>query len=109
MRLPYQRFEDQRSGETLAVLQKVRIDSEKFITSFINVLFTSLVGVVFIMIYAFKVHWSLVFVYFGGCILLGILMNVLSKKIKVVQKNDRERNHYAGGIYYRILAEHRAG
>jgi len=86
LRLPYQQFEDQRSGETLAVLQKVRTDSEKFITSFINVLFTSLVGVVFVMIYAFKVHWSLVFVYFGGCILLGFLMNVLSRKIKTVQK-----------------------
>ncbi|HEY1167205.1 MAG TPA: ABC transporter ATP-binding protein [Chitinophaga sp.] len=86
LRLPYQQFEDQRSGETLAVLQKVRTDSEKFITSFINVLFTSLVGVVFVMIYAFKVHWSLVFVYFGGCILLGVLMNVLSRKIKTVQK-----------------------
>jgi ATP-binding cassette subfamily B protein len=86
LRLPYQQFEDQRSGETLAVLQKVRTDSEKFITSFINVLFTSLVGVVFVMIYAFKVHWSLVFVYFGGCILLAILMNVLSRKIKIVQK-----------------------
>ncbi|HEU4554972.1 MAG TPA: ABC transporter ATP-binding protein [Chitinophaga sp.] len=86
LRLPYQQFEDQRSGETLAVLQKVRTDSEKFITSFINVLFTSLVGVVFVMIYAFTVHWSLVFVYLGGCILLGTLMNVLSRKIKTVQK-----------------------
>jgi len=86
LRLPYQQFEDQRSGETLAVLQKVRTDSEKFITSFINVLFTSLVGVVFVMVYAFTVHWSLVFVYFGGCLLLGYLMNVLSRKIKIVQK-----------------------
>ncbi len=86
LRLPYQQFEDQRSGETLAVLQKVRTDSEKFITSFINVLFTSLVGVVFVMIYAFTVHWSLVFVYFGGSILLGVLMNLLSRKIKIVQK-----------------------
>ncbi|KAA2240663.1 ABC transporter ATP-binding protein [Chitinophaga agrisoli] len=86
LRLPYQQFEDQRSGETLAVLQKVRIDSEKFITSFINVLFTSLVGVVFVMVYAFTVHWSLVFVYLGGSILLGVLMNLLSRKIKVVQK-----------------------
>jgi ATP-binding cassette subfamily B protein len=86
LRLPYQQFEDQRSGETLAVLQKVRIDSEKFITSFVNVLFVALVGVVFVMIYAFRVHWSLVFVYFGGCLLLGWLMNVLSRKIKTIQK-----------------------
>jgi ATP-binding cassette subfamily B protein len=44
LELPYQTFEDQRSGETLGILQKVRTDSEKFITSFISVLFASLVG-----------------------------------------------------------------
>jgi ATP-binding cassette subfamily B protein len=86
LRLPYQQFEDQRSGETLAVLQKVRVDSEKFITAFVNVLFVALVGVVFVMIYAFRVHWSLVFVYSGGCLLLGWLMGVLSRKIKTIQK-----------------------
>lgn len=87
MRLPYQEFEDQRSGETLAILQKVRLDTEKFISQFINILFTTLVGVVFVMIFAFRVHWSLVFVYFGGSLLLGWLMNVLSKRIKSIQKN----------------------
>ncbi|WP_341838159.1 ABC transporter ATP-binding protein [Chitinophaga pollutisoli] len=87
MRLPYQEFEDQRSGETLAILQKVRLDTEKFISQFINILFTTLVGVVFVMVFAFRVHWSLVFVYFGGSVLLGWLMNVLSKRIKSIQKN----------------------
>lgn len=87
MRLPYQDFEDQRSGETLAVLQKVRIDSEKFISQFINILFTTLIGVVFVMIFAYSVHWSLVFVYLGGSVLLGWLMNILSKKIKGIQKS----------------------
>jgi ATP-binding cassette subfamily B protein len=37
MALPYQEFEDQRSGETLSILTKVREDSVKFITNFINV------------------------------------------------------------------------
>ncbi|MCH5717603.1 hypothetical protein [Niabella hibiscisoli] len=37
MRLPYQDFEDQRSGETLSILTKVRTDTEKFISSFVNV------------------------------------------------------------------------
>ncbi|WP_343675003.1 ABC transporter ATP-binding protein [Chitinophaga sp.] len=86
LRLPYQQFEDQRSGETLAVLQKVRTDSEKFITAFVNVLFVALVGVIFVMVYAYSVHKSLVFVYTGGCLLLSWLMNVLSRKIKTIQK-----------------------
>ena len=50
MKLPYQEFEDQRSGETLSILTKVRTDTEKFIISFINVLFGILVGVVIVSI-----------------------------------------------------------
>ena len=86
LRLPYQQFEDQRSGETLAILQKVRVDCEKFITSFVNVLFVSMIGVLFVMVYAGTVHWSLPFVYLTGCVLLTILMSLLSRKIKVIQK-----------------------
>ncbi|NML36960.1 ABC transporter ATP-binding protein [Chitinophaga sp. G-6-1-13] len=86
LRLPYQQFEDQRSGETLAILQKVRTDCEKFITAFVNVLFVSMIGVVFVMVYAAMVHWTLPFVYLIGCVLLTILMSVLSRKIKVIQK-----------------------
>src|SRR5258706_10384015 len=42
LELPYSVFEDQRSGETLGKLQKVRTDVEKLISASINVLFTSL-------------------------------------------------------------------
>ena len=35
MKLPYHEFEDQRSGETLSILQKVETDTEKFISNFI--------------------------------------------------------------------------
>lgn len=86
LRLPYQDFEDQRSGETLAILQKVRADSEKLITAAINILFTTLVGVVFVMVYAFLIHPILPLVYFGGILALGWLTNILSKKIKSIQK-----------------------
>src|SRR5215468_10733648 len=57
--LPYQVFEDQRSGETLGKLQKVRADVEKLVSAAVNVLFTSIIGIVFVMIYAFRVHWSI--------------------------------------------------
>src|SRR5919199_2593922 len=55
--LPYQVFEDQRSGETLGKLQKARSDAERFIAAFVNVVFTTLVGMVFVIIYAVRVHW----------------------------------------------------
>ncbi|HEY6546527.1 MAG TPA: ABC transporter ATP-binding protein, partial [Vicinamibacteria bacterium] len=86
LKLPYQVFEDQRSGETLGKLQKVRSDSEKLITVAVNVLFTTLVGITFVMIYAFSVHWIIAPVYFSTVPVLGVLSSVLSRKIKTVQK-----------------------
>ncbi|GAB2465567.1 ABC transporter ATP-binding protein [Hymenobacter qilianensis] len=86
LELPYQVFEDQRSGETLGKLQKVRSDVEKLIQSFVNVLFTSLVGIIFVVVYAITVYWVIAPVYFLTIPLLGILSSVLSKKIKVIQK-----------------------
>src|ERR1043165_2244603 len=63
LELPYSVFEDQRSGETLGKLQKVRADVEKLIAAAVNVLFTTLVGIVFVMVYAFTVHWLIAPVY----------------------------------------------
>jgi ATP-binding cassette subfamily B protein len=84
--LPYQVFEDQRSGETLGRLQKVRLDVEKLIQSFVNVLFTALVGIIFVMWYAITVYWPIAAGYFLTIPLLGILSFALSKKIKVIQR-----------------------
>jgi ATP-binding cassette subfamily B protein len=97
LKLPFQEFEDQRSGETLNVLQKVRVDSEKFISSAINVLFSSLVGIVFVMVYTINVYGGLVIIYFLASICLGYLTNILSKKIKAIQKDIvKETNVLAG-------------
>jgi ATP-binding cassette, subfamily B, bacterial len=86
LELPYQVFEDQRSGETLGRLQKVRSDVERLVAAAINILFTTLVGVVFVTAYAFTVHWIIAPVYFLTVPLLGVLSSVLSKKIKTIQK-----------------------
>ena len=97
MALPFSEFEDQRSGETLSILSKVRIDTEKFIISFINVLFGILVGVVFISIYSFSLHWSIMPIYVLGMVLLAVLTSLLSKKIKRIQKKIvAETNALAG-------------
>ena len=84
--LSYAQFEDQRSGETLGILQKVRTDVEKLIASFVNTLFTSFIGIVFVMVYAIKVHWLIAPVFLAVVPLLGILSSVLSKRIKKIQK-----------------------
>ena len=86
MRLPYQDFEDQSSGETLSILTKVRADTEKFITNFINVFFVIIVSIVFISIYAFKLNWMIMPVYVVGILAIAIVTSLLSKKIKIIQK-----------------------
>lgn len=97
MRLPYQDFEDQRSGETLSVLTKVRTDTERFISNFINIVFGIVVSVIFVCIYATKLHWSIIPIYFGGTLIIGVVTNLLSKRIKIIQKNIvKETNALAG-------------
>ncbi|MGE3956032.1 MAG: ABC transporter ATP-binding protein [Vicinamibacterales bacterium] len=86
LELPYAVFEDQRSGETLGKLQKVRTDVEKLISASINILFTSLVGIIFVMVYAWSVHWLIAPIYFLTVPALGLLSSVLSRKIKTIQK-----------------------
>src|SRR6188508_874590 len=65
LELPYSVFEDQRSGETLGKLQKVRTDVEKLINVAVNLLFTSLVGIVFVMVYSIFVNWIVAPVFFA--------------------------------------------
>ena len=84
--LPYAVFEDQRSGETLGKLQKVRSDVERFITSFVNILFTATVGIIFVTIYALRVDWIIAPVFLTTVPLLGLISSVLSRRIKSIQK-----------------------
>ena len=86
LELPYSVFEDQRSGETLGKLQKVRADVERLTNAVVNILFISLVGVVFVMVYTLRVHWLIASVYFLTIPVLGVLVSVLSKKIKKIQR-----------------------
>jgi ATP-binding cassette subfamily B protein len=86
LELPYSLFEDQRSGETLGKLQKVRNDVEKLIAIAVNTLFTTLVGIGFVMVYAFSVHWVIAPVFLLTVPVLAVLSSVLSKRIKKIQK-----------------------
>lgn len=99
LRLSFQEFEGQRSGETLSTLQKVRTDTERFINAFINILFSSLIGIGFLIWYAITKHWLLIPVFIIGVGVLGGLTGLLSKKIKTLQRSiNRETNQMSGAI-----------
>lgn len=99
LRLPYDEFEDQRSGETLSLLQKVREDTKVFINSFTNVLFSIVVGMGFLVTYSFTKSWLLIPVFVIGIVVLGSPTVLLSKAIKTTQRAiNRETNMMSGVI-----------
>jgi len=99
LRLSFQEYEESRSGTTLSVLQKVKTDAEKFINSFINVLFSSVVGAGFLLWYSISRNWLLIPVFIIGVVILGSLTGLLSRKIKTVQRSiNRQTDAQAGVI-----------
>lgn len=95
--LPYAVFEDERSGEVLSKLQKARTDTQTLITNAINIVFLSLVGTLFVLIYATIVHPLIGLVYFLIIPTLGTAIFILSKKIKAAQQTIvRETASLAG-------------
>lgn len=83
--LPYSVFEDERSGETLGKLQKVRQDTEKLIAAVVNVLFVSLLGFIFVAVYAISIYWLIAVVLFATIPVIVGMSLILSKKIKNIQ------------------------
>ncbi|HRO61497.1 MAG TPA: ABC transporter ATP-binding protein [Burkholderiaceae bacterium] len=99
MRLKFQEFEDQRSGETLLLLQRVRLDTERLINVFVNTAFAAVVGICFLIWYALTKHWLLVPVFFVGVLVLGGLTGLLSRQIKAQQRSIvRETSRNSGFI-----------
>ena len=87
--LPFYQFEDQSSGTTLGVLQKVRSDTEKLINSFINVLFTTLVGVVFVTVYSISIYWLIAPIYFATIPILDASKHALYPNPHIAER-DRQ-------------------
>lgn len=84
--LPYQDFEDQRSGETLGKLQKVKVDTERFVNLFVSLIFQSIIGIIFVFIYAINIHWLLGPLYLATVPVIASVSSFLGKKIKTISK-----------------------
>lgn len=99
LRLSFQEFEESRSGETLSILQKVKRDTERFVNAFISILFSSVVGIGFLVWYSVTKSWLLIPVFLIGSLVLGVLTSSLSRKIKTLQRSiNRETNQISGVI-----------
>jgi ATP-binding cassette subfamily B protein len=98
LRLSYDEFEEQRSGETLSVLQKVKEDTQVFINSFINVVFSSIVGMTFLIAYSITKNWLLLPVFVIGIVVLGSLTGLLSRQIKMTQRSINRETYKISGV-----------
>ena len=95
--LPYEDFEDQRSGETLSRLQKVRTDSEKLITLSISLVFQTVVGFIFVIIYISRIDYRISLIFLIAAPIIAVLSSILGKKIKVIsRKIVTQTNSLAG-------------
>lgn len=86
LELPYHDFEDQRSGETLGKLQKVKTDTEKFVNLFISLIFQSIIGIIFVFIYAMNIDPWLGPLYLATVPIIAIVSSFLGRKIKTISK-----------------------
>ncbi|RXR20492.1 ABC transporter ATP-binding protein [Flavobacterium amnicola] len=84
--LPYMEFEDQQSGKTLSMLQKVRIDSEKLITLSISLIFQTIIGFIFVIVYISRIDYRIAFVFILTAPIIAYISSFLGKKIKVVSR-----------------------
>ena len=87
LRMSYQEYEDSSSGGTVATLQKVRNDVERFIGSVTGTIVTSVVGLAFLIWYAVTKSWLMIPIFLLGLVLLSGLNSQLSRRIRVIQKS----------------------
>lgn len=95
--LPYEEFEDQRSGETLSKLTKVRSDSEKLITLSISLIFQTVVGFIFVIVYVSRIDYRISIIFLITAPIIALISSYLGKKIKIVsRKIVNQTNSLAG-------------
>ena len=95
--LPYAEFEDQRSGETLSKLTKVRTDSEKLITLSISLIFQTIIGFIFVIVYVARIDFRISIIFLITAPIIALVSSYLGKKIKVVsRKIVNQTNALAG-------------
>src|SRR6185369_4700771 len=70
----------------LQKLQKARLDAQALILSFVDIVFVSLIGVLFVLVYAFFVHWLIGLMYLLIIPILGTVLYFITGKIKAIQK-----------------------
>ncbi len=95
--LPFEEFEDQRSGETLSKLTKVRSDSEKLITLSISLIFQTVIGFIFVIVYVSRIDYRISLIFLVTAPIIALVSSYLGKKIKVVSRKIVNQTNVLAG------------
>ena len=93
--LPYAAFEDQQSWQLLQKLIKAKESIQTYIANLISIVFFSLVGIVFVLIYSFSVDRRVGLAYLLLMPIVWFTTMSLSKKIKSAQASMGYRTRRA--------------
>ncbi|MBB5059622.1 ATP-binding cassette subfamily B protein [Granulicella aggregans] len=97
LEISYAELEQRRSGDTMSQLQRTRREVELFLTSAVNVLFTSLVGLAFIIIYASRLHWSVPLFLLVTAPMVMFFSILLSRKVRSTQEEIVKQSSVLAG------------
>ncbi len=86
LRLSFVELEARSSGETMGLLQKMRTDTERFLDAAVTILYSSAVGIGFIVWYGVTRNWLLIPVFGLGIALMAGFTGLLSHRIRTVQR-----------------------
>lgn len=103
LKMPFEIYEDEQSGKTLSIIQKVWTDSKELMKQFINFIFPTIVSVIFIIFFAIKVHWLIAPIYIAAMAIIIIFSLVLGKRIKIIQKDIVTRSSELAGTTTEVL------
>lgn len=84
--MPFYEHQNQRSGEKLGMLQRIRSDIENLVKATINVTFMTFFGIIFVAVYSFTISYKVTLVFFVAVPIITWLSWTLSKKIKVIHR-----------------------
>lgn len=97
--LPYQVFEDQRSGEVLQKADNARQDSQLLIVSLINIVFLAALSMLLVTAYAFYVNWLIGLLYLSILPIMGFTTLAISRRIRAASKKiSLESSSLSGAI-----------
>ena len=97
LRMPFFRFESQRSGERVDGLNRLKRDVEVLLKSFINKIFTSLLAIILIVVYTARVYAALALCYLIVAFILTYMSMVLTQRLNKVNREIYVRHANMAG------------